>query len=47
MISKEQILPSILIAIDIGAAAVYMSGGDWKKALYWVFAAGLTCTVTF
>lgn len=46
-IKKEQFLPLVLIVIDIGSAAPYAIAGDWKMALYWLFAAGLNFTVTF
>jgi len=42
-----QILPTILMAIDLGAGAVYAGHGDWKKTIYWGAAAILTATVTF
>ena len=42
-----QILPSVLIAIDVGAALVYAFAHDFKHALYWLSAATLTATVTF
>ena len=43
----EQILPTVLITIDLFATIVYLYYGDWKRSLYWIFAAGLTWTVTF
>ena len=43
----EQILPTILIVIDIGAAAVYLYQGDVRKTIYWLAAATLTAVVTF
>lgn len=42
-----QILPSVLIGIDIGAALIYAFAKDYKHALYWLSAATLTATVTF
>ena len=39
--------PIALIALDIGAAAVYAAGADWRRATYWVAAAVLTGCVTF
>lgn len=39
--------PIILIGLDIGAAVVYLSFGDWKHAIYWLAAATLSATVTF
>jgi hypothetical protein len=41
------ILPALLIAIDIGAAIVYVCHGDIKRCVYWMAAATLTFTVTF
>lgn len=40
------IFPFILMALDVGAAAVYLANGDPKRAIYWVAAAVLTLTVT-
>lgn len=42
-----QILPMILMAIDLGAGIVYACHGDIRRAIYWVAAATLTATVTF
>ena len=44
---NEKVFPTILIVLDIAAAIVYAGNGDWRKALYWLFAAGLTFVVTF
>ncbi len=46
-IKPQQILPLVLIIIDIGSAVPYAFAGDWRKVLYWLFAAGLNITVTF
>ena len=42
-----QILPSVLIVIDVGAALVYDCAHDFKHALYWLSAGIVTVTVTF
>jgi len=42
-----QAFPTILIVLDVMAAIVYMCYGDWRKACYWLFAAGLTFVVTY
>lgn len=41
------IFPTVLIALDVGAAIVYAVGGDLKRAVYWFAAATLTATVTY
>lgn len=41
------VFPSVLIAIDVGAALVYGAIGDWRHFIYWMAAAALTTTVTF
>ena len=46
-IKSEQILPLVLILIDLGAAVVYLFHKDYKKAVYWIAAAVLNVTVTF
>jgi hypothetical protein len=44
---RKQILPLILIIIDIGAALACVPDGDWKKVVYWSCAAALSWSVTF
>jgi hypothetical protein len=46
-IEKKQILPLVLILIDIGAAAGYIPSGEYKRVLYWFSAALLTWSVSF
>lgn len=41
------IFPTVLIALDVGAAIVYAACGDFKRAVYWFAAATLTATVTY
>lgn len=43
----EKVFPVILIVMDICASIPYAIKGDWRKCLYWLFAAGLTFVVTF
>jgi hypothetical protein len=42
-----RVFPSILIALDCAAAAVYACCGDVRRCIYWLAAATLTATVTF
>lgn len=42
-----KIFPTILIALDLGAAVVYGISGDWRKTVYWLAAAVLNAAVTF
>jgi hypothetical protein len=42
-----QILPTLLIVIDILSAIGYACGGDMRKVIYWLAAAALTAAVTF
>jgi hypothetical protein len=44
--TKQQILPTLLIVIDICAAVAYFPD-DWRKVIYWIAAAALTYVVTF
>ena len=39
--------PIVLIALDLGAAAVYAVETDMRRAIYWLAAAILTACVTF
>jgi hypothetical protein len=43
----KYLFPSILIVLDIGAALIYLTQGDWKRFIYWIAAAVLTATVTY
>lgn len=46
-LARTQYLPSLLIAIDIGAALIWALDSDWRRTTYWLAAAVLTATVTF
>ena len=46
-IKPTQILPIVMILLDLGAAAVCAWHKEYKKAVYWVSAAVLNATVTF
>lgn len=46
-IKPEQVMPLILIAIDVIAAIVYLWQGQPKKSIYWIAAAVLNWAVTF
>lgn len=41
------IFPSVLILLDIGAAAISGANGDVRKLIYWIAAAVLNAAVTF
>lgn len=45
--TRGQILPTILIVIDIGAAGMYALDLDVRRVIYWLAAAILTAAVTF
>ena len=45
--TKEQILPLVMIILSLGSSVVYFAGGDIRRGLYWFFAAGITTVVTF
>lgn len=44
--TKQQILPTILIVIDVFAAIGYISV-DVRRVIYWLAAAVLTASVTY
>ena len=46
-LKPEQILPLVLIIINILAAVVCFFQKEYKKAVYWLAAAVLNYTVTF
>ena len=45
--NRSQILPTLLIVIDVAAGCVYCLDGDYRKFVYWIAAAVLTASVTF
>lgn len=47
IIAPEQVLPLILIIIDLLAAIVCFVQDEPKKGVYWIAAAVLNWTVTF
>jgi len=46
-VTRAQLLPAVMIVLDVAAAAVYGFDGDARRALYWGAAAVLTAAVTF
>lgn len=44
---NPKLFPTILIVLDVCAAAGYFQCGDWRKVIYWIAAATLTYTVTY
>ena len=45
--TRTQLFPALLIALDLGAAIMFAVDGDLRRTLYWLFAAGLTVVITF
>jgi hypothetical protein len=39
--------PSLLILLDVGAAATYIAHGDIRRTIYWLSAAALTACITY
>jgi hypothetical protein len=48
-VNRGQVLPTLLIAIDVIAAIVYALDGwqEWRKVVYWGAAAALTYVITW
>ena len=44
---SKYIFPLLLIALDVGAAAIYAVNKDIRMTIYWLAAAVLNVTVTF
>ena len=40
-------LPAVLVIIDLGCVAWYAWHGDYPRAFYWFFAAGITGSTIF
>lgn len=47
MMISPKLFPTILMVLDLCAAAVWLAHGEPKKALYWTCAAVLTWSVTY
>jgi hypothetical protein len=45
--TKEKILPTLLIIIDVAAALFYIPSGNARMVIYWFAAATLTAVVTW
>jgi hypothetical protein len=43
----QKLFPTILIVLDVCAAASHVPCGDWRKVIYWLAAATLTYVVTY
>lgn len=44
---NPKFFPTCLIILDICAAAVYASKGDWRHAGYWISACSITIFATY
>ena len=47
MMKAERLFPTLLIILDVCAAAGYLPTGDWRRVVYWLAAAILTTCVTY
>ena len=43
----QKLFPTLLIILDVFAAAAYLPSGDWRKVVYWLAAATLTAVITW
>jgi hypothetical protein len=43
----EKFFPTLLIVLDVCAAASYLPSGDWRRVVYWLAAATITIVVTW
>ena len=46
-INMQKLFPTLLIILDVCAAAGYVPTGDWRKVVYWLAAAVLTTVITW
>jgi len=44
---SAKVFPTVLIALDVCAAMVYLAVGDVRRMIYWLAAGVLTATVTY
>jgi hypothetical protein len=45
--ADPRFFPTVLIVLDLAAAARYAAAGDARRLIYWIAAAVLTTTVTY
>ena len=45
-LDPAQVFPILIIVLSAAAGIVYLYSGDWRRGLYWLFAAGLGVCVT-
>jgi hypothetical protein len=43
----EKLFPTLLIVLDVCAAAAYVPSGNWRRVVYWLAAATITTVVTW
>ncbi len=43
----QKLFPTLLIILDVCAAAAYVPAGDGRRIIYWLAAATLTAVVTW
>lgn len=41
------VLPTVMLVLSLGAAAMYAVDGDVRKTIYWLAAAAITASVTY
>lgn len=46
-IDKSYILPGLLLVLNLGSAAVCLTAGDYKRAVYWLASGLCIATVAF
>ena len=44
---SHKFFPTILIILDVAAAAAYLPTGNWRQVVYWLAASALTFVVTW
>lgn len=45
--TMTRLFPTVLIALDLGAALMYGVSGNWRLGVYWTAAAVLTTVITY
>jgi len=43
----HKVFPTLLIILNVCAAAGYLPTGDWRRVIYWLAAATLTTVITW
>jgi len=42
----QKLFPTVVIALQLGAALFYVPAGEWRRVIFWLAAAAMNVVVT-